>query len=209
METFFSLVARVQLHGVFVEQKGDDGLLGTNARPARAGHDERTDGLTGAKFPVVAGAAQFRDKGKHQSARREARTFVDAFHLIPALDELAFDGIAPFVEVPEQTDGEPGKFPAQRRGRRVVGEPAGEDSAQRGMIFRLKAKQLAFVPVKDGLGRRMVGDKVDVSRAGVVTKPKMGDAGGRDGELVVGNDSERGVERSASSRTPMRLRFSQ
>ena len=75
VETFFPLVAGVHLHGVFVELKGDDRLLGANARPARAGDDERPDGLSGAKFSVVSGAAQFGNEGKTRvrGGKREPR----------------------------------------------------------------------------------------------------------------------------------------
>ena len=141
---------------------------------------------TGAELAIVAGAAELRDEGQDQTPGRKARAFIDLLHLVPAFDELPFDGMALLVVVGEGRDLEPRELPAQAGGSRVIDEPSGEDRAERGRIHGVEAKHLTLVPAKDGFRGFTPGSEVNMSGAGFIAEPQVADAGTGHDELITG-----------------------
>jgi hypothetical protein len=191
-------VAGEDLHGILAKLERDEGLFGAQAGTARARNDEGPYGLAGPHFAVVSGAPEAGNKGQDQVSGGKTRALIDALGLIPALDELAFYGIAFFVVVGEGTDLKPGKFFTEPGGRCAIGKPSGEDRGKQGTIGRIEAKQLTLILMEDGLGKLVPGCEVDMGRPFVGMKPEVGDSGPGNTEHVAG--SHRDIRGGAEDR---------
>ena len=167
-------------------------MFGAQTGATRARNDKGPDGLAGSHFTIESGAAEVGNKGKNEVSGRETGALIDPLGLIPALNELAFDGIAFLVVVGERTDLKPGKFLTEFGGRRIIGKPTREDRGKGSLVGCIETKELALIPVEDGLGKIVARSEVNVGRAFVGVKPEVGDPGAGNAEYVAGRHRDIG-----------------